>query len=93
MKATTETLSLRLAPEEKALIDEAARLLDTTPSAFILDAAIRHARAVLADETHLKLSPEQWSAFTKLLDAPAGPNPALDRLLNTPAPWDEPGNR
>ena len=44
---------------------------------------------ILAEKTHFQLSPEQWNAFTTLLDAPVHPNPALDRLLSTPAPWDK----
>ena len=50
---------------------------------------MRHAEEILAEKTHFQLSPEQWDAFTELLDAPVQANPALARLLNTPAPWDK----
>ena len=36
---------------------------------------------ILAGKTHFQLSPEQWDAFTALLDAPVQPDPALIRLL------------
>ena len=89
MRTATEVINVRIPTEQKAIIDNAAQLLGKSRTAFILDLAVRHAEEILAEKTHFQLSSEQWDAFTALLDDPVQPNPALDRLLNTPAPWDK----
>ena len=89
MSAATEVINVRIPAEQKAIIDNAAQLLGKSRTAFILELAVRHAEDILAEMTLFQLSPEQWDAFTTLLDAPVHPNPALDRLLSTPAPWDK----
>lgn len=55
---------------------------------FILDAACDRAREVLADQMQFTLNAEQLQRFNALLDAPLEDNPALRRLLSTPAPWE-----
>lgn len=89
MSAATDVITVRIPAEQKAIIDSAAQLLGKSRTAFILDLAVRHAEDVLAEKTHFHLSPEQWDAFTALLDAPVQPDPALIRLLKTPALWDK----
>ena len=88
MSQATEVINVRIPAAQKALIDSAARLLGKSRTAFILDLAVRHAEDVLAEKMHFQLSQEQWDAFTQALDAPVQPDPALVRLLNTPAPWE-----
>lgn len=89
MTTSTEVINLRIPAGQKALIDCAARLLGKTRTTFILEQAVRHAEDVLAEETHLRLSSEQWKAFQAALDAPVQSSPALRKLLETPAPWDK----
>ena len=89
MNAATEVINVRIPAAQKAIIDSAAQLEGKSRTAFILDLAVRHAEDVLAENTHFQLSTEQWDAFTAVLDAPVRSNPALVRLLNTPAPWDK----
>ena len=89
MSAATEVINVRIPTEQKTIIDNAAQLLGKSRTAFILELAVRHAEDILAEKTHFQLSPEQWDAFTALLDAPVQSNPALARLLNPPAPWDK----
>lgn len=84
MSQASEVIHIRITAAQKALIDNAARLLGKSRTAFILDLAVRHAEGVLAEKTHFQLSQEQWDAFTQALDAPVQPDPALVRLLNTP---------
>lgn len=43
----------------------------------------------ILEKTYFQLSPEQWEDFVAIMDAPAQPDFALARLLNSPAPWDE----
>ena len=40
------------------------------------------------EKMYFHLSPEQWEDLVAILDAPALPDPALARLLNSPTPWD-----
>ncbi len=89
MSAATKVINVRIPAAQKAIIDRAAQLLGKSRTAFILDLAVRHAEDVLAEKTHFQLSTEQWDAFMAVLDAPVRSNPALVRLLNTPAPWDK----
>lgn len=89
MSQATEVINVRIPAAQKALIDSAARLLGKSRTAFILDLAVRHAEDVLMEKMHFQLSQEQWDAFTQALDAPVQPDPALVRLLNTPAPWEK----
>lgn len=89
MSQATEVINVRIPAAQKALIDSAARLLGKSRTAFILDLAVRHAEDVLMKKMHFQLSQEQWDAFTQALDAPVQPDPALVRLLNTPAPWEK----
>ena len=85
----TEVINLRVPEEQKILIDSAAKLLGKTRTAFILEQVVRHAEEVLAEDRHFELSPEEWCAFQRALDAPVRPNPSLSRLLATPAPWEK----
>ena len=89
MSQATEVINVRIPAAQKALIDSAAKLLGKSRTAFILDLAVRHAEDVLAEKKHFQLTQEQWDAFTQALDAPVQPDPALVRLLNTPAPWEK----
>ena len=82
------TLNIRIKPEERGLIDEAARALGKTRTDFILDAARRMAEDILLDRTVIKVSPEVYAEFLALLDAPPKSNERLSRLMNTPPPWE-----
>ena len=84
MSQATEVINVRIPAAQKA-----ARLLGKSRTAFILELAVRHAEDVLMEKMHFQLSQEQWDAFTQALDAPVQPDPALVRLLNTPAPWEK----
>lgn len=82
------TLNMRIKPEERGLIDEAARTLGKTRTDFILDAARRMAEDTLLERTLIKVSPEAYAEFVALLDAPAKSNERLSKLMNAPLPWE-----
>jgi uncharacterized protein (DUF1778 family) len=82
------TLNMRIKPEERGLIDEAARTLGKTRTDFILDAALRMAEDTLLERTLIKVSPEAYAEFLVLLDAPAKSNERLSKLMNAPLPWE-----
>jgi uncharacterized protein (DUF1778 family) len=85
-----DTLNLRIKPDQRSLIDQAARSLGKNRTDFILDAARRAAEEALLDRTVLTVSPEAYAEFVARLDAPAQPNERLRRTMQTPAPWERP---
>ncbi len=72
MAAKTERFEARIAPTERAVLEEAAAARGQSLSAFMLAAALAEANAVL-QTTQVTLVPSEFAAtFTKLLDAPSG---------------------
>jgi len=86
--AKRETLNIRIKPEERGLIDRAARLQGKNRTDFVLEAARRAAEDALFDRTLLVISPEAYAAFLKRLDAAPRPNERLQRTMQSRAPWE-----
>ena len=84
-----QRLNIRASAEVKSLVEEAARATHMTASAFVLQAALRSAQDVLADQTRFVLAPDQWSAFTAVLNRPAREIDALQRAASKPSPFSE----
>jgi uncharacterized protein (DUF1778 family) len=85
-------VQLRLRPEQKEVIAQAARLRQTTLSNFLLEHAYLAAQQVLAEQVHFALPPERWREFCRALDAPPRVIPALKKLLTEASLFDGPGN-
>jgi uncharacterized protein (DUF1778 family) len=83
-----ETLNLRIRPEERGLIDRAARLAGKNRTDFVLEAARLAAENTLLDRTLFTVAPEAYAEFLARLDAPPQPNERLRRTMRTPAPWE-----
>lgn len=73
----SERVDLRLAPENKSLLQEAAMSLGVTVTEFIVDVAVDAAKAVRAERENQALSDRDRALFLEMLDSEAGPNPAL----------------
>jgi uncharacterized protein (DUF1778 family) len=84
----TAPINLRVRPAQRDLIDRAAKLLDVPRTDFMLEAATRAAENVLLDQRLFVLDEAAYQAFEKALSEPVSANPALQRLLKTPAPWE-----
>ena len=82
------TLNVRVKPEDRSLIDRAARLLGKSRTDFLLESARRAAQDALLDQTLFKVSPSVYAEFVAKLDAPPAPNERLRRTMATPAPWE-----
>lgn len=82
-----ETLNIRIRPEERGLIDRAAKVRGKNRTDFILDAARRAAEDALLDQALLPVSPKAYADFVARLDAPAEPNERLRRTVRAPVPW------
>lgn len=82
-----ETLNIRIRPEERGLIDRAAKARGTNRTDFILEAARRAAEDTLLDRVLISVSPKAYAEFLARLDAPARPNERLRRTMRAPTPW------
>ena len=82
-----ETLNIRIKPEERNLIDRAAKTRGKNRTDFILEAARRAAEDALLDQVIISVSPEAYSEFLARLDMPPKPNERLRKTMQTPAPW------
>ena len=80
-------INLRAHPQQRELIDQAARLLGKNRSDFMLEAACNMARAVVLDQVFFALDADRFRQFTDLLDAPPARNAGLARLLAVQPPW------
>jgi uncharacterized protein (DUF1778 family) len=80
-------INLRARPEQRELIDQAARLLGKNRSDFMLEAACDRAQSVMLDQVFFSLNADKFRQFSKLLDAPPTQNPGLERLMAVKAPW------
>ena len=87
-KTLRTTLNLRIKPEDRNLIDLAAQATGKNRTDFILEAARKAAEDALLERTMFLVSPEAYSEFIALLDAPPQPNKKLLKTMKTPAPWD-----
>lgn len=84
-----QTLNIRIKPEERGLIDRAARASGKTRTDFILDAARRAAEHTLLEQTFIRVGPDAYDAFVARLDAPPQPNERLRKTMQTPPPWEK----
>jgi uncharacterized protein (DUF1778 family) len=83
-----ESLTLRIKPEDRWLIDQAAQLMGKTRTDFMLEATRRAAEEAILDRTVFAVSPEAYAEFLARLDASPQPNERLRKALQPPAPWE-----
>jgi uncharacterized protein (DUF1778 family) len=81
------TINLRAKPEQRDLIDQAAAMLGTNRSDFMLEAACDRAQSVLLDQVFFRLGAGRFKAFGQPLDAPTAPNAGLERLMAVQVQW------
>ncbi|WP_295426741.1 DUF1778 domain-containing protein [uncultured Thiodictyon sp.] len=86
--AKRQTLNLRIKPEERELIDRAARASGKNRTEFILDATRRAAEDALLDQALLRVGAEAFAAFQARLDAPPQPNERLRKTMQSVPPWE-----
>ena len=86
--ASSTLISLRAPPEQRELIDRAARLQGKSRTDFMLEASREKAEQVLLDQTMFTVTAAQYKAFVALMDAPLSGNAAVQRLLAKRSPWE-----
>jgi uncharacterized protein (DUF1778 family) len=83
------TISMRVPPQTRDLIDRAAKATGRTRTDFMLEAARKAAEEALLDQRFFHLDEAEYAAFLKVLDAPPRDLPELRKLLTEPAPWEK----
>ena len=86
-RTKTERLNIRASEAEKALLEQAAGASHQGVSQFMLQAALRSAEEVLADQTRFVLPSDRWGEFVALLDRPARVLPGLREAASKPSPF------
>ncbi len=79
---------LNMPEAEWAVIDRAASICGRSRTDFIVDCAMSSAQALLDEKRLFILSPEKWDKFVEALDNQISDNPAFQKTLATPLPWD-----
>lgn len=80
-----DRLELRIEPERRQLLDEAAAETGMSTSAFVLTHATTAAQQVLADRTSFILPADRWDAFVVQLDREERSMPGLAAFLARPS--------
>lgn len=75
--ADTKRMNLRVLPEQKAMLMKAAALRNTNVTDFVLQLALREAKAVIEEAQRLTLSERDTRLWLDLLDNPPMPNRRL----------------
>ena len=88
IEAKRETLNIRIKPEVRSLIDQAAKTRGKNRTDFILDAARMAAEEALLDQIVISVSPQAHAQFLARLDMPTQPNDRLTKTMQTSAPWE-----
>ncbi|HAO10877.1 MAG TPA: CopG family transcriptional regulator [Planktothrix sp. UBA8407] len=83
------TLNLRIKPEDRDLIDLAAKSIGKNRTDFILESAKAAAEEALLNQTIFFATPKTYEEFITLLDAPPQPNQQLLKTMKTKAPWED----
>lgn len=84
MAAKDDRLQIRVAPERKRLLEEAAKSAHLSISAFVLRAAEQRAEEELLDRQIVRLAPKAAEAFAEALLRPADVNKRLAEALSRP---------
>lgn len=79
--AQLDRINLRTPHETKAVIEQAAELIGTSLSAFMLTHAYEAAKRVISEQQMLTLSNRDRDAFLDALENPPAANEALRELL------------
>lgn len=82
-------LNVRTDTATKELLKEAAAMLGTTVTGFLLSTATKEAHELINNKHHFFLNNEQWNKFCSALDDHPKENKALQKLLSTKGVFDE----
>ena len=89
-KATRELrLSIRTNAEQKELLRRAANARNTDISKFVLETSLSEAKRLVAEESIVVLSPQDYLELCRVMDETPAHNPELRALLHKKRVWNE----
>jgi uncharacterized protein (DUF1778 family) len=74
-------MNLRVLPEQKAMLVRAAALRHTDLTDFVLQLALREAKAVIAEAERIVLSERDSVTVLRMLENPPAPNAKLRKAI------------
>jgi uncharacterized protein (DUF1778 family) len=90
MTAKTERLSLRLTPDQDAVLRRAAEARGESTNEFVLRHAVEAAEMELADRRVFVADDAAWEELQALLSAPPALPRAMITLLSNPSVLEQP---
>ena len=89
MSAATNTsiLSVRVNPDERAILEAAAEQSRTSLSDFVRRKAVEAAEADVLKRTIVTIPAKDWEAFEAWVNRPAETIPALQKLARVTPSW------
>ena len=84
---TSSILSVRVSPDERAILEAAAEQARTNLSDFVRRRALESAEADLLNRTVITIPAKDWEAFEAWIDRPAKVVPGLVELARRTASW------
>lgn len=82
-----QPINMRVLPEQKTLISQAAELLNMDRTTFILNTVCREAENVLLNQRVFMLEDSTFQEFEELISKPLESDENLINLLSEPSPW------
>jgi uncharacterized protein (DUF1778 family) len=86
--STTSVLSVRVNPEERAILEAAAEQARTSLSEFVRRKAVDAAEAEVLNRTIVTIAAKDWEAFEAWINRPAETIPALTKLARVVPSWE-----
>jgi uncharacterized protein (DUF1778 family) len=75
-------IAMRVNPEQKALIEQGAKVRGLSITDFMLTLALREAEIALTERTLFALNEEDYDHFMAVMDRPAQAKPELRHLID-----------
>lgn len=86
---TTSVLSIRVTPDERALLEEAAAQSRTTLSDFMRRKAVEAAETEVLSRSIVTIPAKDWEAFEAWINRPAKANAGLAKLAKRKPSWEQ----
>jgi uncharacterized protein (DUF1778 family) len=80
-----ERIYIRVTPEQKTAISQAAASSNSSITAFIVQHAVDAAEEILRSQQHYVLNSAQWDLFVEALEQPAMVVPEILALMSEPS--------
>jgi uncharacterized protein (DUF1778 family) len=84
----TGKVTIRITPEQRALIDRATQAQGKSPPVSVPEAASGDADVVPLDQALLQVDAPTYARFVEMLEGPPQLNDRLRKLMQTKAPRD-----